>query len=296
MTDKFIISPLRYPGSKRKLAKYVEKVLIENNLKPKLFIELFAGGANVALYLLQKKLVDKVILVDKDPWIASFWETVFWDTEWLKSQIQNADLRLENWYHLKYSPAKDRRERAWRCFFLNRTSFSGILRDEVGPLGGKQQKSEYKIDCRFSKPLLTSRIEKIASLRDKIFAVWNMSYEEAVEKIYEEQAQGKIPNDNLFFYLDPPFFKKGSKLYRMFFTYDDHIRLRNFLIGFQDKWLLSYDSVEEVKNLYKEPFLNSNGNTKIKYIASMYSVSSKCKRGRNQEIILSNLDYLPEFE
>ena len=34
-----ILSPLRYPGSKRRLAGYVEEVLKVNNLRPALMIE-----------------------------------------------------------------------------------------------------------------------------------------------------------------------------------------------------------------------------------------------------------------
>ena len=37
-----IISPLRYPGAKRRLASYIAEALDKNNLKPDLFIEPFA--------------------------------------------------------------------------------------------------------------------------------------------------------------------------------------------------------------------------------------------------------------
>ncbi|HEX8231002.1 MAG TPA: effector-associated domain EAD1-containing protein [Chloroflexia bacterium] len=47
-----IVSPLRYPGSKRRLAGYIEATLRINNLRPALFVEPFAGGASVALQLL----------------------------------------------------------------------------------------------------------------------------------------------------------------------------------------------------------------------------------------------------
>ena len=44
-----ILSPLRYPGSKRRLAVYIAETLRLNGLQPKLFVEPFAGGASVAL-------------------------------------------------------------------------------------------------------------------------------------------------------------------------------------------------------------------------------------------------------
>src|SRR5690348_5041293 len=82
-----ILSPLRYPGSKRRLAGYIQKTLQLNNLHPSLFVEPFAGGASVALQLLNNNMVDTIGLIDRDPLVAAFWEAVFFDTEWLLEQI-----------------------------------------------------------------------------------------------------------------------------------------------------------------------------------------------------------------
>src|SRR5262245_46609770 len=40
-----ILSPLRYPGAKRRLSGYMAEVLRLDDLRPKLFVEPFAGGA-----------------------------------------------------------------------------------------------------------------------------------------------------------------------------------------------------------------------------------------------------------
>ncbi len=169
------LSPLRYPGSKRRLMVYVEQALRANNFRPKLYIEPFVGGGSVMLHLLYHNLVDKVILIDRDPWVASFWATVFWDSDWLIDQISQVSVTLETWRALKNATPSTRREQAWTCFFLNRTSFSGILRDEVGSLGGRAQTSQYKIDCRFSRQTLIHRIRRVSVFRDRGYAVWNLS-------------------------------------------------------------------------------------------------------------------------
>ena len=78
-----ILSPLRYPGGKRRLAGYIAAAIRINGLRPKLFVEPFAGGASVALQLLNDGLVDSIALGEKDPLVASFWKTVFYDHEWL---------------------------------------------------------------------------------------------------------------------------------------------------------------------------------------------------------------------
>jgi len=74
-----ITSPLRYPGSKRRLAKYIDKMIHANDLKPDLFVEVFAGGASLSLQLLESETVQQVGLIEKDPLVAAFWNSCLWD-------------------------------------------------------------------------------------------------------------------------------------------------------------------------------------------------------------------------
>ncbi|MCS6992475.1 MAG: DNA adenine methylase [Anaerolineales bacterium] len=288
------ISPLRYPGSKRHLMDYVAQSLKANHFYPKIYVEPFVGGGNVAFYLLQQQIVEKVILIDLDPWIASFWQAVFWDTEWLLRQIEQAKVTLESWQEMKKSDPVTPREQAWACLFLNRTSFSGILRPEVGPLGGKSQTSPYKIDCRFPRQTLVERIRTIASFRERVYAVWNLSWEEGLQNLRAEQRAGSLPSDRIFFYLDPPFFEKADALYRYYFQEKDHRALRDTLLKLNDKWLLSYDSAEQVETLYGEAIASSANGAKRSDVELLYSLSLR-ERKRGKEVILSNLEILPEF-
>ena len=125
-------SPLRYPGSKRRLAKYIQEALTLNDLSPALYIEPFAGGASVALHLLAQDCVERVILIDRDPLVADFWKVVFTDTEWLIDQVLSVAITLENWDAFRAQPEGAPRDNALKCLFLNRTSFSGILIVQVG--------------------------------------------------------------------------------------------------------------------------------------------------------------------
>lgn len=59
------ISPLRYPGAKGKLAPYVAEALRLSRLRPKLFVEPFAGGASVSLHVLQAGLAEKIGLGER---------------------------------------------------------------------------------------------------------------------------------------------------------------------------------------------------------------------------------------
>jgi len=290
------LSPLRYPGSKRRLAKYIKQALELNGLKPSLYIEPFVGGGNVALQFLQDGLVSKAILMDVDPWVASFWQVVFFDTDWLVNKIRTTSVTLKKWNTIKEGNQETVREQAWACFFLNRTSFSGILEEKVGPLGGKEQKSVYKIDCRFPRKTLIGRVRQIAKLRDKIYGVWCTSWKDGIARIRDEQKAGNLPVDNLFFYFDPPFFEKAESLYRFYFRTEDHEKLRDTLVTLSDKWILSYDSADQVEALYGPAIQLKTNGTKKHDVELLYCLSVMQERKKGKEVILSNLENLPSFE
>lgn len=294
--NPLFLSPLRYPGSKRRLVKYIKQALELNGLKPFLYVEPFIGGGNVALQLLQDGLINQAILMDVDPWVASFWETVFFDTRWLVNKIRTTSVTLRIWNKIKNSTPKTVREQAWACLFLNRTSFSGILEKKAGPLGGKEQISEYKIDCRFPRNTLIGRIREIATLRNKIRGVWCTSWEDGIARIREEQKTGSLPANNIFFYFDPPFFEKAEDLYRFYFRSEDHEKLRDALIRLTDKWILSYDSADQVEALYGPAIRSNTNGTKKHAVEMFYSLSVMQERKKGKEVILSNLELLPSFE
>ena len=293
---KPLLSPLRYPGSKRGLVGYIKETLEINSLKPSLYIEPFLGGGSVAINLLKENLIQCAILVDCDPWITSFWHTVFFDTKWLIEQIQTVEVSIEKWNSFKNANPTNIRDQALTCFFLNRTSFSGILEKRAGPIGGKDQKSEYPIDCRFTsttRNTIIGRIEQISKFQNQIYGVWNCSWNEALKKIRTEQIEGKLPTSNLFFYLDPPFFEEADALYRFYFLEQDHKDLRDCLLTLEDKWLLSYDSAEQVEALYGDALKRSTNGTRHHDIELLYTIAKVSKRKKGKEVIISNLEQLP---
>ncbi len=293
---KPLVSSLRYPGSKRRLVGYIRQALQINEFEPYLYVEPFVGGASVALQLLQDGLVPRVILTDLDPWIASFWETVFFDTNWLVKQVETMEVTLEKWQYFKQSNPATRRDQALTCFYLNRTSFSGILEAKAGPLGGRNQNSPYKIDCRFPRDTLIRRIKQAAEHREKVYAVWNCSWEDGIAKIRDEQRDGHLPMENVFFYFDPPFFEKAEGLYRFYFVEEDHRALRDFLLTLEDKWILSYDSARQVEALYGQALRNRTNGTRKGHVELFYSLAVMSERKKRREVIISNLERLPLIE
>jgi DNA adenine methylase len=286
------LSPLRYPGSKRKLVNYIETILNINNLHPSLFIEPFAGGASVSLNLLAKGKVDQIGLIDLDPLVASFWRTVFnsTDVNWLIDEILAVDVNLDKWKQLKESQPVDERELAFKCLFLNRTSFSGLLTDAVGPIGGKNQLSDYAVSCRFNKEDIVKRIRYLAKFQNRVAFVWQDNWKNAFLRIREMQRRDDLPKNNLFFYLDPPFFKKAEDLYRFYFTDSQHIDLRDFLITLSDNWLLSYDYVPRVDELYNT--FQGRSQFHMTYTLSGNGGGNP-GRVKRSEAVISNLSNLP---
>lgn len=281
-----IISPLRYPGSKRRLAGHISELLRENQLRPELFVEPFAGGASVSLRLLEDDSVQRIGLIEKDPLVASFWKVVFSENhaEWLKTQIREMDVTIDKWKEFKATVPKDLRNRALACLFLNRTSFSGILAPSSGPLGGYEQQSDYPIDCRFPRDTLIKRIEQANSYRDRVAFVWEMDWAAGLERIFEFQSPKKDPR-TLFFYFDPPFFHKAEKLYRYYFENGDHEQLRNTIVKLEYPWALSYDYCESVDELYAEK--------ERTHIEMLYSASQNGGNRKVGEVLITNLDSLP---
>src|SRR5262249_35167943 len=142
-------------------------------------------------------------------------------------QIMTIPVTLEQWRFFKKKANEGwsqsslvgtqlKREKAIACLFLNRTSYSGIMTPVAGPIGGKNQASNYKVDCRFPRETLVKRVKQAGGLRGRVSFVWNWSWTRALTTIHRQQGEGKLPN-NLIYYFDPPFFHKAEGLYTYYF-------------------------------------------------------------------------------
>ncbi|EAG9469847.1 DNA adenine methylase, partial [Listeria monocytogenes] len=162
-------SPLRYPGGKHKMYKYIKKLVAVNDIDT--YIEPFCGGSGLALELLLSKDVNRIIINDYDYSIYCFWKSVLDYTDELIDMINSSEVTIEEWFRQK-EIRKDIYDHSvvevgFSTLFLNRTNRSGII-DKAGPIGGYQQTGNYLIDCRFNKEKLIEKILKIAQVKDKI--------------------------------------------------------------------------------------------------------------------------------
>lgn len=280
------MSPLRYPGSKRKMLPSIHQLIIGNIPRPELLVEPFCGGASVSLGLLEVDAVERVLLADLDPLVTAFWRIATTDAEWLVRAMEKEPVTVERWDHWRRTNPRSDRNRALKCLFLNRTTFSGIIGGTAGPIGGRSQSSEYSIDCRFEKEPLARRIRNVKRLADdgRIVGVFGGRWQDTIR--YAEYLAADYESKATVFYLDPPYIEKASRLYDRPFAECDHRELARFLTEETDhRWILSYDREPLVLDLYRD----KPGVSEFR-VTHHYTMSgNRRKPVPGREILLTNL-------
>lgn len=277
------LTPFRYPGGKTKLLpilrEQLDPLIVEYdnyihinsfNTKHSSFIDVFVGGGSVLLDVAQRYPSIQLYANDKDSWIASFWEVV--------ASVDNSKMlelfdllsvkpTIELFYKLRETPAINIVERAYRAIFFNRTTFSGIA--SSGPIGGKDQKSKYTVDCRYNSKKLKEKIHVCHKLLVGRTIVSNLDFADYTE----------LWNTDIPAYLDPPYFHKGGALYSQKMDAFQHEKLAT-LLQHRDNWILSYDDCLEIRNLYN--------NSKIVDLAARYCINGKKDswESKNELVIL----------
>lgn len=241
-------SPLRYPGGKGKLARFMKEIVRCNGLSDGRYVEPYAGGAAVAWELLLTGVVRRISVNDVSLPVFAFWDSVLNSTDNLCRMIQDCDMSVSEWDKQKliYQSAdrSDLLSLGFSFFFLNRTNRSGILNG--GIIGGRDQSGAWKIDARFNKSDLISKIEKIASLRSRI-EITNL---DAVDFIRENSARF---SERTLLYIDPPYFEKGRFLYHDAYRAEDHSTVAECIKELRGlNWVVSYDDVRPIHDLYVE--------------------------------------------
>jgi DNA adenine methylase len=247
MYSNKLYSPLRYPGGKAKFAPFVAELMAQNELVGGHYLEPYAGGAGVALELLFHGFASHIHINDLDPAINAFWRTVTENPEGLLKLLWDTPINMDEWFKwravLRGETEATLTELGFATFFMNRTNRSGILKG--GVIGGLTQSGVDKLDARMKRPVLNSRVERIAVRANDISV-----YCEDAHRLLSRTAEF-LPKKSLI-YLDPPYYVKGRGLYRNFYVHDDHLRIAKLLQArkFKFPWLVSYDAVDEIRAMY----------------------------------------------
>jgi len=238
-------SPLRYPGGKSAMAGLLAQIRRLNGLGDRAMAEPFAGGAGASLTLLYLEEVHKIYINDADPAIHDFWWTLvnrprrFLDTL-SKTRVSMAEWRRQRDVYRASSRVSHLR-RGFSAFYLNRCNRSGIIVNG-GPIGGIKQAGKWKLGARFNKAELHSRCKKVAEYRERI----NVSCHDGIHLIE------MLDPESTFFFVDPPYFKKGTTLYLNALDKNYHTALAARMRAMQDAaWVLTYDDSTEVRRIYR---------------------------------------------
>lgn len=249
-----LVSPLRYPGGKAKLFDFFVSLIRSNQLLGCRYCEPYAGGAGLALKLLSGGFVETVALNDIDEAIWAFWKCALDHNRELRELISHATLTIDEWYQQREIwRAKDLGDPlslGFATFYLNRTNRSGII-EGAGPVGGFEQAGRWRLDARFDRTKQASTVEALAHFKTRI----SLSRLDALEFVSRS-----LGDPGALTYLDPPYYVKGSKLYRNAYLHADHVAVKDAVSQRRDgKWVVSYDAVAPIFDIYVdfEPVLYS---------------------------------------
>ena len=212
---------------------------------------LFFGGGSIGIKLLQETDIKKMWVNDFDPGIFCLWSTLINRPDLLKDRVNDFKPSVDRFYeykeHLTDKPPELTSddlvaEYGFKKLAIHQISYSGLGTKSGGPLGGASQKSDYKVDCRWSPKYICKKIDKLNNRFSELnIRCTNLDFSEL---ILDTECDAVI-------YLDPPYFVKGNELYQHGFNEEDHNRLAKALKETNHKWVLSYDDCEEIRSLYE---------------------------------------------
>lgn len=264
------LTPFRYPGAKNKLLpilrSYIDPLMVNQNQ----FCDAFIGGGSVLLNVAEAFPSIQLFGNDKDYGISSFWKIVS-DSNTNKMEklleLMEQSPTLDLFYQLREDKTtNDDVTAAYKSIFFNRTTFSGI--HYSGPIGGKEQKSKYTVDCRYN----------FKKLKAKILAC-NILLKGRTQIDNCDVLNYPILNTNCPVYLDPPYYVKGDSLYIVKMNDEDHKNL-SIILNNRNNWVLSYDDCAVIRTIYK--------NNNVIDLSTRYCINGKKEswKSKNELIIL----------
>jgi DNA adenine methylase len=274
---------IRYPGSKEKLfdallryVPYCVSLPMMSAESVTEYREPFFGAGAIGFRLLNTMSSKCVVwLNDIDADLVCLWKAVHSDYRQLQKLIHEFKPSVEAFFDFKSrdgmadcSPT----ERGFRKLALHRMSVSGFGAMSGGPIGGKSQENKlYTVSCRWNPTRMKRDVTRL-SLRLNRFKRLSITCADFGDVI-------EAPGDNVFIYIDPPYFEKGPQLYKHSMQESCHERLSSMLAASSHDWLLSYDDHPYVRSLYQW--------AKIEVLSVRYTNAvTKTNRPKNREVAI----------
>ena len=168
--DDKVQSFFRYPGGKSKLRhKIITALQSQLDFDPNIpYREPFFGGGSIGLGMLAYH--KKVWINDFDIGIACLWTSVIRYVDDFKRLVADFKPSVKAFHEFKeeligLSVMPKQRSKivdiGFKKLAIHQISYSGLGTKSGGPLGGEDQKSEYKVDCRWSPEYIQKKADGI---------------------------------------------------------------------------------------------------------------------------------------
>jgi len=222
-------SPFRYAGGKF----YARRLILDEIPTHEIYAEPFAGGASV---FFAKDHAPVNLLNDLDSDVIGTLRIIRDRVEDLIRLLDGvtATKKNHNFYKTRFEP-ENILERAARWFYLNRTSYSGIMRPENCYWGYGRK---YSMRPENWPPHLRTVSDKLQGVELTTF-----DFADVIDA---------LPN-GAFVFVDPPYYNADQqKFYNCTFDHRDHLRLAECLKRNSRRlqFLLTYDDHEDVRDMY----------------------------------------------
>ena len=224
-------SPLRYVGSKRRLAKAICQFMPAHRC----YVEPFGGSAAV---LLAKCVSPVEVYNDFDETLVNFFRVCRTDHARLVDALRllpYARSTFEKWKREPLSQVADPFERALRYFYLNRVSFgamqqgAGTISFGFGAVASPSQAYARSIEFipSFARRIMTTQID-------------NRHWSDVIDA---------YDRPSTIFYIDPPYWG-AEQYYTASMKQEEHAQLAERLSRLQGQAMVSYYEGPEVEAMY----------------------------------------------
>lgn len=274
MTDNI----LKWIGGKQTLAGWFVSMMPFH----KKYYEVFYGAGNV---FNQKEPAQQNIINDLNKNLINLWR-VIQDEKKMQELCFMLDFALysKNMFDEFLQVYKNQYEwdklndvtRAFMYLYLNRTSFNGMFQSYSRVDNGS---SLYRL-----KPIIKKIYQKFQFAG---VVIDNLPFQKFLENIDDEK--------DVFIYLDPPYWVTlKEKYYEKQMSEAEHWELRDKLLTYnKTKWMLSYDDVPEIRDMYKGCCIINTPN--INQSSANFSTGNKEKETvYKQELLIANYELLKE--
>jgi len=245
-------SPFRYPGGKTWLVPSVQQWMEGMSEKPDLFLEPFAGGASVGLAVAAAGLAHTVMLVEKDPAVASVWQVIINGSDTalriLLSQIESFTPARENIRETLAGHGGSVVDLAFRSIVRNRCTRGGIMAGRAGLLrSGERGKG---VASRWYPDTVIRRIRTVRALA----VAGKLTFEEG------DGLSAIWSNPDAVLFVDPPYTASDSSAGSRLYTHHklDHRQLFDLVADRLTPGLMSYDDTTEVRDLAEKHGMRVN--------------------------------------